>query len=155
MNKGCAEVLETRLESSIDIDAPASVIWSIFAADSLNIHTWCSSTKSIEGDFREGGQIVVKFKFMDLDFEVPHTVRNFEDGVQWSWSDEIDHGIRNNHLYRVEAIDDTHCRFFNNDELTGGNQVIRYSILREMNDSYNQFNEELKAEAEKRFAASA
>lgn len=155
MNKGCAEVLETKVESSIDIDAPASVVWSIFAADGLNIHTWCSSTKSIEGDLREGGQIVVKFKFAGLDFEVPHTVRNFEEGVQWNWSDEIDHGIVNNHTYRVEAIDDTHCRFFNNDELTGGVQVVRYGCMREMTTSYEQFNEELKAEAEKRFAAAA
>lgn len=154
MNKGCAEVLETRIESSVDIDAPASVVWGLFQ-DGMNMHTWSTSAQTMEGDFREGGQVTLAFKFMGLDFSVPHTVRNFEDGVQWSWSDEIDHGITNNHLYRIEPVDDTHSRFINNDELTGGNQVLRYSVLREMTVSYNQFNEQVKAEAEKRFAASA
>lgn len=154
MNKGCAEVLETRIESSVDIDAPASVVWGLFQ-DGMNMHTWSTSAQTMEGDFREGGQVTLAFKFMGLDFSVPHTVRNFEDGVQFSWSDEIDHGITNNHLYRIEPVDDTHSRFINNDELTGGNQVLRYSVLREMTVSYNQFNEQVRAEAEKRFAASA
>jgi len=154
MNKDCAEVLETRIETSVEIDAPASLVWSMWV-DGANIHTWSSSTKTMEGDFKEGGKITLNFKFMGLDFAVPHTVRNFQEGVQWSWSDEVDHGITNNHLYRIEVIDDTHCRFINNDELTGGNQVIRYSVLREMNVSYNQLNQELKEEAEKRFAAAS
>jgi len=152
MNKGCAEVLETRFETSIDIEAPASLVWSLFR-DGANIHTWSSSMQKMEGDFKEGGLISLNFKFMGLDFTVPHTVRNFEEGVQWSWSDEIDHGITNNHLYRIEAIDETHSRFINNDELTGGNQVLRYSVLREMTASFNKFNEEVKAEAEKRFSS--
>lgn len=154
MNKDCAEVLETRIETSVEINAPASLVWSMWE-DGSNIHTWSSSTKTMEGDFKEGGKITLNFKFMGLDFAVPHTVRNFQHGVQWSWSDEIDHGITNNHLYRIEVIDDAHCRFINNDELTGGNQVIRYSVLREMNVSYNQLNQELKEEAEKRFAAAS
>lgn len=154
MDRGCAEVLETKIATSVDIDAPASVVWSLFQ-DGMNIHTWSSSMQTLEGDLREGGQVTINFKFMGLDFAVPHTVQNFEDGIQWSWSDEIDHGIRNNHLYRVEAVDGTHSRFINNDELTGGNQVIRYGILRDMTVSYDQFNEQVKAEAEKRFAAAA
>lgn len=154
MDKGCGEVLETKIATSIDIDAPASVVWSLFQ-DGMNIHSWSSSMQTMEGDLREGGQVIVNFKFMGLDFTVPHTVQNFKDGVQWSWSDEIDHGIRNNHLYRVEVVDETHSRFINNDELTGGNQVIRYGILRDMTVSYDQFNAQVKAEAEKRFAQAA
>lgn len=138
----------TDFESSIDIDAPASVVWKLLAVNK-DKSSWSTSMQSIEGDLKEGGEIVVNFKFMGLDFSVPHTVRNFEDGVQWSWCDEVDHGISLDHLYRVEAVDSTHSKFINNGGLIGGDQVIRYSVLREMEKSFVEFNEEIKTEAEK------
>jgi len=143
------KAIERKFETSVEIDAPASVVWALFK-DGKSISSWSASLQSIDGELKEGGQVTVNFKFSGLDFSVPHTVRNYEDGVQWSWSDEIDHGISNNHLYRVEAIDATHSRFINNDELTGGEPVIRYCVLRDMKKTYEEFNEDVKNEAERR-----
>jgi len=143
------EVQTIFFDTSIDIDAPASTVWSMFNEGEA-ISSWCSSLESIEGDIKEGAEVTTKFKFMGLGYSVKHTVQKFQDGVQFFWSDEIDHGISNNHLFRIEAIDETHCRFINNDELTGGDPVVRYGALREMQAIYEQLNEELKVEAEKR-----
>jgi len=148
------EATDTKFETCVEIDAPASVVWGLFK-DGKNISSWSTSLQSIEGELKEGGQVTVNFKALGLDFSVPHTVRNYEEGVQWSWSDEIDHGITNNHLYRFEAIDATHTRFINNDELTGGDPVLRYSVLRDMKLSYEELNEQVKNEAEKRYAESS
>jgi len=139
------ETTATKFETSVDIDAPASVVWSLLT-DGMEYNKWSTSMQSIEGDIKEGGQVKVNFKFMGLDFSVPHTVCNFEAGVQWSWCDEVDHGISLNHLYRLEAIDATHSKFINNAELTGGDQVIRYSVLRDMKKSFEEFNEEVKTQ---------
>jgi len=144
----------TESETSIDIDAPASVVWNLLAV-TKDKSSWSTSMQSIDGDIKEGGQVTINFKFMGLDFAVPHTVCNFEDGVQWSWCDEVDHGISLDHLYRVEAIDATHSKFINNAKLTGGNQVVRYSVLREMEKSFEEFNEQVKTEAEKSTCESA
>jgi len=150
MNVSGAKDPETNFETTVLIDAPASTVWQILTSGDCS---WSSSLQSIEGEIKEGAEVNVKFKFAGLDFDVKHTVKDFQDGVQFSWSDEIGHGISNNHLFRVEAIDETHCRFINNDELIGGDPIVRYSVLREMKASYELQNEELKDEAEARHAA--
>jgi len=152
MNKGCEATPAVKIETSVEIDAPASVVWGMFA-DGGSIHTWSSSMQTIVGDFKEGGDVTVNFKFMGLDLSAQHTIRNFEEGVQWSWADEMDFGISNNHLYRIEVVDETHSRFINNDELTGGDQVIRYGIKRNYESWFDEFNEQVKTEAEKRVAS--
>lgn len=149
MNATDGKEVDTEFETSIDIDAPASIVWNLFMEGNA-ISSWSSSLQSIEGDIKEGAEVTIKFKFMGLDFSVKHVVRKFEDGVQFSWGDEIDHNISNNHLFRIETIDETHCKFINNDKLIGGDPVVRYSVLREMQAVYEQQNEEVKAEAEKR-----
>jgi len=156
MNASGAKEIQTKFETSIEIDAPVDVVWNLFVElEGKNIHSWSSSLQSIDGEIKEGGEVTTNFKFMGLDFSVKHIVKQFEQGVQFAWSDEIDHGISNNHLFRFEKVDDTHCRFVNNDELTGGDPVIRYGVLREMKAVYEQQNEEVKAEAEKRHEAAA
>lgn len=149
MNATGAKDIETKFETSIDIDAPSSLVWNLFMEGST-ISSWCTSLQSIEGEIKEGAEVTTNFKFLGLDFSVKHTVRKFEDGVQFSWSDEIEYGISNNHLFRIEPISATQCKFINNDELTGGDPVVRYGILREMQAAYERQNEEVKAEAENR-----
>lgn len=141
---------DCKIVTNVEIDAPASVVWSTLT-DFKNMSTWSSTTQNIEGDFKEGGEITVSYKFLGFAMSVQHTLCNFEQGVQWRWSDEMEHGISNDHLYRVEAIDGTHARFINNDQLSGGDSVVRCGVVRPMMASYELLNAELKQEAEKRY----
>ncbi len=137
------------VHTQIDIDAPADVVWATLT-DFDNMG-WSSSFKGIEGAIADGATVVAHFHAMGRDQRFEHTLIEVEPGVQWAWSDPFMMGMVDHHLYRVEPIDEARSRFIQEDRPHGGAAVVAGRMTAEgFKRMYEQFNEELKHEAERR-----
>lgn len=139
-----------QVHTQIDIDAPASVVWETLT--DFDNYGWSSSFKGLDGPVEPGANITAKFRVMGRDQTIKHELIEVEPGVQWAWSDTFAVGIADYHVYRVEPISETSSRFIQRDRPHGGAAFVlgRYfaGSFRKM---YEQFNSELKAEAERRY----
>ena len=82
-----------------------------------------------------------------------HKLFDFEDGVQWTWSDPMGLGMVDHHTYRVESITETRSRFIQTDQTKGGHiDLVNRFAASATKRVYEEFNSQLKAEAERRYA---
>lgn len=141
-----------QVHTQIDIDAPAAVVWDTLT--DFENYGWSSSFKGLDGPVMPGAAVTATFRMMGRDQTIDHTLIDVEPGVQWAWSDTFAFGMTDEHLYRVEPVDERHSRFIQRDRPHGGMAVVagRYAA-RSFRKMYEQFNAELKAEAERRHAA--
>jgi len=138
------------VHTEIEIDAPADAVWATLT-DFDNMG-WSSSFKGLDGEIAEGATVVAHFQAMGRDQQFEHTLIEVEPGVQWAWSDPFVMGMVDHHLYRVEPIDDQTSRFIQEDRPHGGAAVVAGRMTAEgFKRMYEQFNQELKAEAERRY----
>jgi uncharacterized protein YndB with AHSA1/START domain len=144
--------LERRIHTEVVIDAPAETVWAELT-DFAAMPSWSRSLQSIEGTLGAGAEVVVYF--MNDKGEVgkfPHTLKVFEAGRSFGWSDPIPGtGVRDDHLYLVEALPDGRTRFTQNDAATGFTSLFLGGLVMDFfRDTYPVFNRTLKARAEKR-----
>jgi hypothetical protein len=136
--------------TDIVINASTSEVWSVLT-DWNNIGTWSSSFIGLTGDIKDKGQVVASYKVGTDTFKFPHTLHYIE-GKEFGWSDPITFApeIKDNHLFKVEAISDCQSRFIQTDDFTGENANFPLPTLAAQSEmGYNQFNVELKKEVEK------
>lgn len=137
-----------KVHTSIEIDAPHDVVWGVLT-DFDRLPEWSSGLQSLEGDFRDGGQVTVKFRMMGRDQVYHHELKFFEDGAQFGWSDPLSMGFTDRHVYRVEPLLNGRTRFIQTDEPHGGSiRFLGGVIGRQTVKLYQAFNRELKARAE-------
>lgn len=130
------------------IDAPAADVWAVLT-DFDHMGDWSSSLKGIVGDRRDGGKVQSQFFTMGRIWEADHTFI-YKDGVEYGWSDPLTggfEGVRDHHLFRVEAVTPTLTRFIQSDEFTGENAAQHGVALARVGlDGYPVFNSELRGE---------
>ncbi len=144
-----------RVYTDVVVDISASELWAVLT-DFDNMPNWSTSFQGLEGDIREGGEVTVTYIFPDPVTGEPtesQFTRNliYTEGEQFGWSaaSSTFPGIVDNHIFRVEAISDCQARFIQTDEFQGTNPVFSTEDLGNAAlPAYNQFNSELKAEAE-------
>ena len=136
------------VRTSIEIDAPHDVVWSVLT-DFSSMPEWSSSFQGLEGDFRDGGRVTARFRMMGFEQRFDHELKFFEDGVQFGWSDPLGAGFTDRHVYRVEPLLNGRARLVQSDEPHGPSvRVFGGVIGRQTVAAYQVFNRELKARAE-------
>ena len=139
--------------TDIVINAPAAVVWETLT-DFDTMPDWSSSFQGLEGDFGPGGHVTAHFSALGHEVTFEHELIDFEDGVQFAWSDPFALGMVDHHLYRVEPITDTTCRFIQTDQARGGHaHVAGRMSAHSTRAMYVAFNAELRDEAEHRYAS--
>lgn len=141
-----------RIHTDIVIDARPDVVWSVLT-DTANYGNWAAFLVGIKGDIRDGSKITVDFQ-LDPSKEklttLDHTI-TVEDGKEFYWAEKGPGGIRDNHHFRVEPLEDGKTRFVQSDEIMGGITFLMGGRLAKMYvNGYQAFNRGLKAEVERR-----
>lgn len=143
---------EAHVFTSIVIDATPNQVWSVLT-DFESYSDWSSTFQGLEGDISNGGEVNALFPLEDGTIvEFPHSLI-FTEGVSFGWSDPvlILPGIVDNHFYTVEFCGNQ-TNFVQTDEFIGNNQnVPAIGLANALLPGYQTFNQELKAEVERRF----
>ena len=149
--------------TDIVINASAEEVWSVLT-DFDNMPNWSSLLQGMVGDISNGGMVTVTILFADQmtgEINSSDFTRTliYEEGVLFGWSESFElvagSGITvlDNHQFKVEAISECQARFIQTDDFTGtipdaaGITLEQLAAL--IATSYEQFNQELKAEVEK------
>lgn len=139
---------ELRVATHIAIDAPPAEVWATLT-DWDNLSTWSSSFVSLEGDFEDGGRVRVTFKVMGLKHRYERDLIDFQDGIQFAWSDRFLLGMVDRHRYRVEPHGNGATKFVQTDRVKGGAAIILGPLVaRMLRRMYVRFNRELKNQIE-------
>ena len=141
-----------QIYTEIEIAAPASVVWETLT-DFERLQQWSTSFLGLKGEFRQGGKVEATFRMFGRNRTFEHTLFDFEEGVQWAWSDPFAMGMVDHHVYRVEPLTETTCRFTQTDQVKGGRfDFVSRKIAGSTRQVYEGFNQQLKVEAERRYA---
>ena len=143
---------EAHVYTSIVIDATPNQVWSVLV-DFASYENWSSSFQGLTGDVRDGGLVNALFPLQDGTIaEFPHELI-YNEYQSFGWSDEISTlpGIVDNHFYTVETCGNQ-TLFVQTDEFKGNNvNVPAIGIANALLPGYQIFNQDLKAEVERRF----
>lgn len=143
------------ITTEIYIDAPASVVWATLT-DFERMPEWSSSFQGFDGDFHEGARITTLFKVLGQVLRNERTLVELEDGKSWAWTDPEAETMRDYHVYRVEPVTETTSRFVQTDRSEDGAfDLVNRADAHVKKKAYAAFNEELKAEVERRYAEAA
>lgn len=133
------------------IDAPPEKVWEVLT-DFDRLSEWSNNLVGLEGDFRDGGQIMVSFKAGPVTQKLQREVKFFEEGRSFGWSDPLFSGLSDRHIYQVNATDDGKTLFVQTDHVKGAHVHIGYHIGHQlamgMMHAYVEFNRRLKARVE-------
>lgn len=141
-----------KIHTDIVIDAPSEVVWSVLT-DTANYGNWAAFLVGIKGEIKDDSKITVDFQ-LDPSKEKLTTLDHMitvVDGKEFYWAEKGPGGIRDNHHFRVEPLEDGTTRFVHSDEIMGGITFLMGGRLAKMYvDGYQAFNRGLKSEAERR-----
>lgn len=142
-----------KINTEILIDAPAEKVWSVIK-DTEAYKNWASFLVDIKGGIKDGNKITAKFQLnpaKDKFNEIGHII-HVEEGKSFYWAEKGPMGICDNHHFIVEEIDNKTSKFIQTDELTKGATFLLGGYLSKIYlKGYQDFNQALKQEAEKRF----
>ncbi len=143
---------ESHVYTSIVINATPNQVWSVLT-DFDTMPSWSTTFQGLEGDIRDGGQITAIFPLPNGEnIAYPHLL-NYTENESFGWSDPIIglDGIVDNHMYTVTFCGNQ-TEFIQTDEFSGNNQnVSALTLATIVLTDYQIFNQELKAEVEKKF----
>lgn len=137
--------------SDIVIEATPAQVWAVLT-DFDAMSDWSSSLQGVVGDLSDGGQATAIFLSQGALQEFPH-VLSWDEGRSFGWSDPLAFapGIVDDHRYIVDRTDGVSTLFVQTDQLAGDDEAFPASVLAEfLRGSYATFNQELKAEVERR-----
>lgn len=137
-----------RVHSDIVIDAPPEEVWSVLT-DWDRLKEWSPTLQALRGEIRDGGAVSAEYVFMGSVATPDHTLL-YEEGSMFGWSDPMLPGVKDRHIYRVEALPDGRTRFVQTDEVRGGvlSFLFGWIVIREMRKTYPLFNQALKERVE-------
>ncbi len=142
-----------KIYTDILIDATPAQVWSVLI-DTASYKKWAAFLVDIQGEIKNGAKITAVFqtnpkkeKFNTIE----HTI-SVTKGKEFFWAEKGPGGICDNHHFKVEATNNGKTKFIQSDEimkgitwLAGGNLSKMYA------NGYQAFNQNLKAEVERRF----
>ncbi len=138
--------------TEVVIEAEPEQVWEVLT-DFEAMPEWSSTLQGVSGELEDGGEGVAVYLNEGVATEFPH-VLSWDDGHSFSWSDEIAFapGIVDDHRFIVHSTDGDSTLFVQTDQLTGDNADLPAPLLAELlTGSYSLFNQEFKAEVERRF----
>jgi uncharacterized protein YndB with AHSA1/START domain len=139
------------IHTEIRIDATPTQVWEVMT-DFETYPEWSKVFVGLEGDFRDQGVVTVSFQ-LKKKLQTYEHVLNVVDGTSFSWSDPFAAGMRDHHVYRLEALPDGRTLFVQEDEAKGGaTWLFGRTVTRFQEENYPLYNRALKAEVERRFA---
>lgn len=134
--------------SEVVIDASPEKVWEVLT-NFDRLSEWSNTLVGLEGDFREGGQIKIRYKAGPLTQHLEHEVKFFEEGRSFGWSDPLMMGLSDRHIFQVNPTDDGKTLFVQTDHIKGIHGHLGYHIGHQlavgMMHSYVEFNRRLKA----------
>lgn len=139
------------VNASILIDAPIDKVWQVLT-DFENLQSWSSSFVGLIGDFSKNGNIEVRFKSPVGSGvqKMKKQIFRFEEGKTFGWTGVFLLGMKDYHLYSLEAVSPTQTKFTQTDSVSGGATFLLKGILeKQMQKGYEVFNQELKNQVEK------
>ncbi len=139
--------------TDIIIDATPEQVWSVLT-DTGSYKNWAAFMVDIQGEIKDGEKITTVFqtnpqkkKLTTIDHFISVT-----EGKEFFWSEKGPGGIKDNHHFRVEPAGDGKTKFVQSDEIMKGITWLAGSNLSKMYaKGYQAFNQNLKAEVERRF----
>lgn len=141
--------------TDIEIDAAPEQVWEVLT-DTASYKNWAAFMVDLQGDIAEGATVTAAFQLnpeKEKRISISHTIQ-VQDGQEFSWAEKGPGGIVDNHHFRVEAAAGGTARFVQSDELKKGLTWLMGGKLSKMyRDGYRAFNQALKAEVERRYAA--
>ncbi|MEM7130514.1 MAG: SRPBCC family protein [Chloroflexota bacterium] len=137
--------------TSIVINATPAQVWAVLT-DFATMPTWSDSFQGIHGELQDGAEVTTSTKIAGT--VIPGGPREliYEEGEFFGWSHPIIFDLVDNHIYRVEDLDDGRTLFIQSDTFTGEAaqaQGVGFGTVLQI--MYSSFNQQLKAEVESRF----
>lgn len=137
------------VHTEIIIAAASDDVWSVLT-DFASMPMWSPSFKGILGEFQDGAEVVTLFDSGEGAEEYSATLK-LSQGLVFGWSEDYD-GIRDNHAYRVEALDDLSTQFVQTDVFNGqADWATTAELAEQYLEQYVIFNDALKTECERRY----
>lgn len=142
-----------KIYTEIHINAPAETVWNVIK-DTKSYKNWACFLVDIKGEIKDGNRITTKFQLnptKDKFNTIDHSIQ-VKEGASFYWAEKGPLGICDNHHFRVEKIDSKTSKFIQTDALTKGATFLLGGYLSKIYlKGYQDFNQALKKEAEKRF----
>ncbi len=139
------------VHTEIIIDTPVSKVWKTLT-NFAELKNWSTSLQAINGQLENGAKVEVEFNFGGKILKPIHHLI-YRTSESFGWSDPIDvfPGLFDNHLYKVEAIANNQTLFTQTDNIIGQNDsVTPLGIANQLKPLYQEFNEGLKIQSEKK-----
>lgn len=140
-----------KIYTEITINASPQHVWSVLT--DFENYNWAHSFKGLTGDIQNGGQVKAHFQNpKNKKMSSFNHALSYQEGVEFGWSDKFSMGMKDNHVYRVEASAEGKSRFIQIDEVKGGlTWLMGGQIISFEKEHYPKFNRTLKQEVERRF----
>ena len=137
------------IHTEITINAPRQKVWEVLT-DFDKMPEWSSSFQGVDGDFKEGGIIVSKYKMpFGKMAKVEHPLVTCVEGEEFSWSSDIGLGMIDHHIFRLESIYENTTKFVQTDEPhDGATRILGGVVSHMLENMYHKFNTELKERVE-------
>ncbi|NNE36580.1 MAG: SRPBCC domain-containing protein [Rhodothermales bacterium] len=135
------------LITSIDVDAPASVVWEVLT--NTDDYAWNPFVKSVEGELAEGN--VVNVTLSDgMRFTPTVLVAEPNRELRWLGRLGLPRVIDGEHIYRIVATSDSTVTFEHNEDFTGFLvPLLRSKLDEETVPGFESMNRALKETAER------
>ncbi len=142
-----------KIYTDIIINAKPEQVWSVLT-DTKSYKNWAAFLVDIQGEIKDGEKITAVFQVnpQKEKFNTIEHIISVSEGEEFFWAEKGPGGIKDNHHFKVESIENGNTKFIQSDEimkgmtwLMGGNLSKIYA------EGYQAFNRKLKAEAERRF----
>ncbi len=141
--------------TDIIIDATPEQVWSVLT-DFGSYENWSAYFFGIKkGDFKNGGNVTVETQpnaKKDKRRKYNHIIE-VENGKYFRWhGDAFAMGMKDDHIFKVEATTDGKTRFIHSDASIGGmTWLMGNAVMKANATNMPLFNQALKKEVEKRF----
>jgi len=140
--------------TEVEVNATPEQVWSVMT-DWKAYPEWCTSMQGISTDGLTLGQKSITY-FKNpitggmLNFE--HEITDYEEGVKFGWSGDVAPGVKDHHVFSIEATEDGTTMFRQEDGFHGApGGFMNFLAGNAIESSYKQMNVELKARVESLF----
>ena len=133
--------------TTIDIDAPASVVWEILT-DSAKYTDWDDNMVKLEGDIKPGEQLTIHTK-LDPKRAFKPTVSVFEPNTRMVWRSGMPLGLfTGERTFTLSPKDDDQTTFTMTERFTGPFLMLIGGTIPDLQPTFDTFAQTLKARAE-------
>lgn len=141
------------IETRIDIDAPAALIWDLLT-DLPGYESWNPFVQKAKGVIAPGETLIVSPRDASgRSYTFKPQVRLYEEGRAFSWFGAVLHPwlMGGDHRFLLEPLSDTQTRLHHDEEFSG--LLLPLIILfaaQKTRTGFDDMNQAIKAEAERR-----